>query len=55
MMGILTVFQKIPSGLTDKAETLLKFVGLHQKRKLKSRRSFFWPTKIIRTSNGINE
>ncbi len=31
--SILTVFQKIPSDLTDKAETLLKFVGLHQKKK----------------------
>ena len=34
--GILTVFQHIPSDLTDKAETLLKFVGLHQKRKLRA-------------------
>ena len=34
--GILSVFQKIPSDITDKAETLLKFVGLHQKRKLRA-------------------
>ena len=45
--GILTVFQKIPSDLTDKAETLLKFVGLHQKRKLESRRFVFWSTKTM--------
>ena len=32
--GILTVFQKIPSDLTDKAETLLKFVGFIKKENL---------------------
>ena len=46
---------KIPSDLTDKAETLLKFVGLHQKRKLRAGDLIFWATKTIRTCNGTNE
>ena len=45
--GILTVFQKIPSGLTDKAETLLKFVGLHQKRKLRAGDLSFGQQKLL--------
>ena len=34
--GILTVFSKIPEDLTSKAEKLLEFVGLYQKRKLRA-------------------
>ena len=45
--GILTVFQKIPSDLTDKAETLLKFVGLHQKRKLRAGDLSFGQQKLL--------
>ena len=45
--GILTVFQKIPSELTDKAETLLKFVGLHQKRKLRAGDLSFGQQKLL--------
>ena len=42
-----TVFQKIPEELTDKAETLLKFVGLHQKRKLRARDLSFGQQKLL--------
>ena len=45
--GIFTVFQKIPSDLTDKAETLLKFVGLHQKRKLRAGDLSFGQQKLL--------
>ena len=45
--GILSVFQKIPSELTDKAETLLKFVGLHQKRKLRAGDLSFGQQKLL--------
>jgi neutral amino acid transport system ATP-binding protein len=45
--GILTVFQKIPSDLTDKAETILKFVGLHQKRKLRAGDLSFGQQKLL--------
>jgi branched-chain amino acid transport system ATP-binding protein len=45
--GILTVFQKIPSELTDKAETLLEFVGLHQKRKLRAGDLSFGQQKLL--------
>ena len=30
------IFSKIPKELTDKAENLLNFVGLYQKRKLRA-------------------
>ena len=45
--GILSVFQKIPSDLTDKAENLLKFVGLHQKRKLRAGDLSFGQQKLL--------
>jgi len=35
--GLLTVFSKIPEDLNEKAEKLLGFVGLYQKRKLSSK------------------
>ena len=53
--GILSVFQKIPSDLTDKAETIIKVCRTSSKEKIKSRRPIFWATKIIRTCYGINE
>jgi len=34
--NIFTVFSKIPEDLTEKAEKLLEFVGLYQKRKLRA-------------------
>ena len=34
--NILSVFSKIPPELTEKAENLLNFVGLYQKRKLRA-------------------
>ena len=46
-VGILTVFQKIPSDLTDNAETLLQFVGLHQKRKLRAGDLSFGQQKLL--------
>ena len=45
--GIFTVFQKIPGEFTDKAETLLKFVGLHQKRKLRAGDLSFGQQKLL--------
>ena len=55
MQVLFTIFSKIPKELTDKAENLLNFVGLYQKRKLRAGRSIIWSTKVIRTCNGINE
>ena len=45
--GVLSVFQKIPEELTDKAENLLKFVGLHQKRKLRAGDLSFGQLKLL--------
>ena len=45
--GILTVFEKMPEKLTDKAENLLKFVGLHQKRKLRAGDLSFGQQKLL--------
>ena len=45
--GILISISKIPSDLTDKAETLLKFVGLHQKRKLRAGDLSFGQQKLL--------
>ena len=45
--GVFTVFQKIPSDLTDKAEGVLKFVGLHQKRKLRAGDLSFGQQKLL--------
>jgi branched-chain amino acid transport system ATP-binding protein len=45
--GVLTVFQKIPEELTEKSEILLKFVGLHQKRKLRAGDLSFGQQKLL--------
>ena len=45
--GLLSVFYKIPPELTDKAETLLKFVGLYQKRKLRAGDLSFGQQKLL--------
>ena len=45
--GLLSVFSKIPPELTDKAENLLKFVGLHQKRKLRAGDLSFGQQKLL--------
>ena len=45
--GVLSVFQKIPEELTDKVENLLKFVGLHQKRKLRAGDLSFGQQKLL--------
>ena len=45
--GLLSVFSKIPPELTDKAETLLKFVGLYQKRKLRAGDLSFGQQKLL--------
>ncbi len=44
---IFNVFVKIPEGLTAKAENLLKFVGLHQKRKLRAGDLSFGQQKLL--------
>ena len=44
---IFNVFVKIPEGLTAKAENLLKFVGLHQKRKLRAGELSFGQQKLL--------
>jgi branched-chain amino acid transport system ATP-binding protein len=45
--GILTVFSKIPEDLTSKAEKLLEFVGLYQKRKLRAGDLSFGQQKLL--------
>ena len=45
--GLLNVFSKIPSELTDKAENLLNFVGLYQKRKLRAGDLSFGQQKLL--------
>ena len=45
--GLLSVFSKIPPELTDKAENLLKFVGLYQKRKLRAGDLSFGRQKLL--------
>ena len=45
--GLLSVFSKIPPELTDKAENLLKFVGLYQKRKLRAGELSFGQQKLL--------
>ena len=53
--SLIKIFSKIPQDLTDKAENLLSFVGLYQKRKLRAGDLIFWSTKTIRACNGFNE
>ncbi len=45
--NIFTVFQKIPKELNAKAENLLKFVGLYQKRKLRAGDLSFGQQKLL--------
>ncbi|HEA65744.1 MAG TPA: ABC transporter ATP-binding protein [Desulfobacterales bacterium] len=45
--NIFTVFAKIPEELTVKAENLLKFVGLYQKRKLRAGDLSFGQQKLL--------
>ena len=45
--GLLSVFSKIPSELTDKSENLLNFVGLYQKRKLRAGDLSFGQQKLL--------
>ena len=45
--NIFTVFAKIPEELTAKAENLLKFVGLYQKRKLRAGDLSFGQQKLL--------
>tara|TARA_B100001013_G_scaffold323951_2_gene235214 strand:+ start:562 stop:1302 length:741 start_codon:yes stop_codon:yes gene_type:complete len=44
---LLSVFLKIPSELTEKAENLLNFVGLYQKRKLRAGDLSFGQQKLL--------
>ena len=45
--GFLSVFSKIPKELNDKAENLLNFVGLYQKRKLRAGDLSFGQQKLL--------
>ncbi len=45
--NILSVFSKVPSELTEKAENLLSFVGLYQKRKLRAGDLSFGQQKLL--------
>ena len=45
--NIFTVFSKIPNDLTEKAEKLLEFVGLYQKRKLRAGDLSFGQQKLL--------
>jgi neutral amino acid transport system ATP-binding protein len=45
--GLLSVFSKIPTELNEKAENLLNFVGLYQKRKLRAGDLSFGQQKLL--------
>jgi len=45
--ALLSVFSKIPTELTEKAENLLNFVGLYQKRKLRAGDLSFGQQKLL--------
>ena len=45
--GIVKIFSKIPTELTEKAEKLLNFVGLYQKRKLRAGDLSFGQQKLL--------
>jgi len=45
--GIAKIFSKIPTELTEKSETLLNFVGLYQKRKLRAGDLSFGQQKLL--------
>ena len=46
-VGVFSVFSKIPKELTEKAENLLNFVGLYQKRKLRAGDLSFGQQKLL--------
>ena len=50
---LLSVFSKIPPELTDKAENLLNFVGLYQKRKLRAGDLSFGQQKLLELAMGL--
>jgi len=45
--SLIKIFSKIPQDLTDKAENLLNFVGLYQKRKLRAGDLSFGQQKLL--------
>ena len=45
--NIMTIFSKIPKDLTERAENLLNFVGLYQKRKLRAGDLSFGQQKLL--------
>ena len=45
--ALISVFSKIPSELTEKAENLLNFVGLYQKRQLRAGDLSFGQQKLL--------
>ena len=45
--SLLTIFSKIPKDLTEKAENLLNFVGLYQKRNLRAGDLSFGQQKLL--------
>ena len=45
--NLMKIFSKIPQELTDKAENLLNFVGLYQKRKLRAGDLSFGQQKLL--------
>ena len=45
--SLITIFSKIPQDLMDKAENLLSFVGLYQKRKLRAGDLSFGQQKLL--------
>ena len=45
--SLVSIFSKIPKDLTDKAENLLNFVGLYQKRKLRAGDLSFGQQKLL--------
>jgi neutral amino acid transport system ATP-binding protein len=49
------IFSKVPAELTEKAETLLSFVGLFQKRKLRAGDLSFGQQKLLELAMASNE
>ena len=51
--SLIKIFSKIPQDLTDKAENLLSFVGLYQKRKLRAGDLSFGQQKLLELAMAV--
>ena len=51
--SLVKIFSQIPKNLTEKAENLLNFVGLYQKRKLRAGELSFGQQKLLELAMGL--